>query len=136
MIAIKESRADILQLQYEDVMVEEKMISFEAALFHRRLREDRKGEAHQIIWNNSPLGRLLTPTECDGRVSTHVLSGARSCVNKELPRAFGEIYACEFGDALIALVYERDHEWVSHLPLAPAPFNLQNVSEENPTYVQ
>ena len=136
MIAIKESSADILQLQHEDVMVEEKMISFEAALFHWRLREDRKGEAHQIIWNNSLLGRLVNPSERDGSVRMHVLSVACSRWNKELPYAVGEICACEFGDAPIALVYERDYEWVSHLPMDPAPFNLQNVSDENPTYVQ
>ena len=136
MVAISTADAAILQLRYEDVIQDEKMTTFDTVLRHWRLKENRTEEAHQIIWNNSLFGRLASPGERDGRISMHVLSGASVRWDKELPRAIGEIYAQEFGDALIALGYEKDHSWVSRLPVDPVPFNLEEADDEPPSYIQ
>jgi hypothetical protein len=55
---------------------------------------------------------------------------------KDLPRPVRKVFAKELGRDFIALGYEKDYSWIDKLDIDPTPFNLPDLTEDIPAYVQ
>ncbi|MDF1871797.1 sulfotransferase domain-containing protein [Vannielia sp.] len=111
----------ITELRYEDLMQDHACHLFQLALAHLGLEGDRLEKGRSLFWEQSLFGGMADIDKRPRHLHGHVHSeGALKRWEKELPRAVGEAYAAEFGDALKQLGYEQDDSWVDRLPETPA----------------
>lgn len=109
----------IIELRYEDLIVDYDCAIFRGALEHLGLTGADLEVGVQAFWNNSIFGGQADPQKRKGRFAVHISSNGQVARWKTgLSRRVGQIYAERYGADLIALGYERDMDWVRLLPEA------------------
>jgi hypothetical protein len=66
----------------------------------------------EYYWNHSLFGGAAKAEDRAANVKKHVKSGRPAQWKTKLPREVAEIYAKNYGDALIRLGYAQDKDWV------------------------
>jgi len=130
MLQFPKHQKSIYELRYEALINDTELGDMRAAFQHWKLNPKATEDALDVVWQTSLFGAFKTFEERPQQVRSHVFSGAARRWKSELPQAVGQIYAQEFGDALIELGYETDTTWVDQLPVDPVPFNLPDPMDD------
>jgi hypothetical protein len=136
MVAFPTERFNFFNMRYEDIIVDPEENVFQSDLAYWCFDTSRIADTKQIILDNSLFGGLKNLDQRNDRVNRHVLSAPSLRWKTELPRSVGEVYAKEFGKDFIDLGYEKDDSWIDKLDTDSTPFNLPDVTEDMPAYVQ
>lgn len=104
-------RPGVVNWRYEDLIRDTGCVGFRTALQAFGIEGLDIERAVASFWNNSLFGGVDL-SDTDEQHAAHVNSGKVAQWRTALPRRVAEIYAERFGDALIALGYETDLNWV------------------------
>lgn len=109
MVADAERLPSLSTVRYEDWIVDETMQNFTGVMRCLGLDEQECTLARQAFYRWSLFGK-------GGNVDAHARSGKTQQWRSVFTRAVGDAFLEVHGDALIALGYEQNHDWVSALP--------------------
>lgn len=116
MLAWNYARPNGIEVRYEDLIADTSCEGFREHLRTLGLTEAEAAKGADIFWGNALFGGLAKPEDRVERVARHVTSGKPAQWRTRLPRAVAEVYAEEYGPALVHLGYE-DHptNWVEEV---------------------
>ena len=116
MVAWDYTRANVIELRYEDLMQDRDAVAFTLHLRALGLTVPEAEAGGRIFWRKSLFGGLAKDTKRDDRVKTHVTSGKIAQWKTALPRRVAEIYAERHGQDLVTLGYEtHPTSWLREL---------------------
>ncbi len=101
-----------IDLRFETLVTDTDCTMFRAALDRAGVTGFGPDEVTEYYWRHALFGGLADPAARKGLVKAHVKSGAVAQWRERLPREVAELYAAEFGAALITLGYAEDMRWV------------------------
>lgn len=104
-------------IKFEDLIVDLDCAFFRAMLTEFQIEGLDIDRAVQSYWKHSLFGGVDGEQKLGPQHALHVSSGSVAQWRQQMPRALAEIYAEHYGDALIKLEYEADHNWVSECPV-------------------
>ena len=107
-----------VELRYEDLIADTDCTLFRAALTRLNVAGLEIDGAVQAFWDYSRFGQDKGAQEQAYLSRLHHGSGAAAQWTTRLPRGVAEVYARDYGEALIALGYATDTDWVQSCPPA------------------
>lgn len=107
MLAWTYGRPNVIDMRYEDLIVDEEATLFRKVLAFLGLSGPEVERGARIFWRKSLFGGLAEDAARDDRIRLHVASGQVAQWRRHLPRRVAEIYADRHGQDLVALGYER-----------------------------
>jgi hypothetical protein len=113
------TRANTLEVRYEDLMRDHDCKCFRDALRNLGLPEMEVAKGVRLFWEKSLFGGQADAKNRSDRTNLHVASGQIAQWRTKLPPAVAEIYADRHGDALVQLGYEtHPNQWLETLARA------------------
>jgi hypothetical protein len=117
MLAWDYSDNTIGEVRYEDLIVDVDCVKIREILEEFAIEGLDIDKAVQAYWQHSLFGGVNEAPERGRQHALHITSGSVAQWKTQMPRALAEIYADEYGDALISLGYEDDKKWVKDCPV-------------------
>ncbi|HCP80524.1 MAG TPA: hypothetical protein DIT67_02660 [Octadecabacter sp.] len=121
MLAWDYSGNAIGDVRYEDLIVDVDCVKIREILEDFAIEGLDIDKAVQAYWQHSLFGGVNAAPELGRQHALHITSGSVAQWKTQMPRALAEIYADEYGDALISLGYEDDKKWVKDCPVKVKP---------------
>ncbi len=103
-------------IKYEDLILDLDCSLWRAMLEEFQIEGLDIDKAVQSYWDHSLFGGVAEAKELGPQHAAHISSGSIAQWKTQMPRALAEIYADEYGDALVRLGYEADQSWVATCP--------------------
>lgn len=105
-----------IELRYEELMRDTRGTLFARALRNMGFAWREIFRGRRIFLRHSLFGGLSDEESRNSRIKLHVADGSIAQWRRRLPRSVAEIYAENFGEALVALGYEKHPTaWLSQL---------------------
>lgn len=100
------------EIRYEDLIEDTECTIFRSILERFGFDGLHIDSAVQSFWDKSLFGGMAKKDELEDRVALHISSGQKAQWVRKLPREIAEIYADRYQDALEALGYADNSDWV------------------------
>lgn len=105
-------RPNAIETRYEDLILDEDCRVFAGILQRFGFSQTEVKKGCEIFWSLSLFGGLKNREDRDARIKIHSRAGTVALWKTQLPMTNAVAYLQKYGDALIALGYERDREWL------------------------